>query len=218
MLTFPATFWALISILLQSGRWASAGRAVNASVATTIINERIVPPFVPAETHPGLKPAPRLRPSKGSRRRSAYRVFDPEGREASMKLIRIALIALVGGALALAAGSFAWEAYFHAQRADYGWSPNIAEPAYAGRGPAVLFDEGHHNVSTAGLEGRYWPFRRLLDADGYRVSRLQGRFTRKALDRAAVLVVVNAAGAGKPQAFGINLPFGGEGRREGPAF
>jgi hypothetical protein len=135
-----------------------------------------------------------------------------------MKRLRLVLVLLAFAAIVLVVGSFAWESYFIAQRADYAWNPSIATTAHARGGPVVLFDEGHHNVSTAGLEGRYWPFRRLLEADGYRVRRVRGRFTSKNLQRGAILVIVNASGAGKPQAFGINLPFPSKGDRKDPAF
>jgi hypothetical protein len=137
-----------------------------------------------------------------------------------MKRIIIVLAALAGAGVVLLLGAFFWSAYFEAQRADYGWSPRVTSRTYVTSPPVVLFDEGHHNASTAGFEGRYWPFGRLLRADGYDFRRGKQTFTREYLDAAQILVIANAAGGGKPVAFGINLPLpgGDDGRRGDPAF
>jgi hypothetical protein len=82
----------------------------------------------------------------------------------------------------------------------------------------VLFDEAHNNASTAGITGRYWPFARLLRADGYDVERNTRAFAPDRLEGARVLVIANAAGAPKPQVFGMNIPFPAQGRRNDPAF
>jgi hypothetical protein len=107
---------------------------------------------------------------------------------------------------------------FNAQRADYGWSPAIERAAFAAEHPRVLFDEGHHNASTAGFAGRYWPFARLLRADGYDLARGRGAFTPEYLEGARVLGIANASGAGKPQIFGVNIPNRTRGDRGDPAF
>lgn len=126
-----------------------------------------------------------------------------------------------GGALALlvllALVGLGWEVK-RSQRADLGWRPQLAAPSFAADGPRVLIDEGHHNASTAGIGGRYFPFARLLRADGFRVARGRGAFTAAALDGLDVLVIANASGAAKPQFLGINLPGGGDGDRGAPAF
>lgn len=129
---------------------------------------------------------------------------------------------LIGGAalvllVLLALGVVGWEVQ-RSQRADLGWRPQLAAPSFAADGPRVLIDEGHHNASTAGIGGRYFPFARLLRADGFRVARGRGAFTPSALAGAEVLVIANASGAAKPQLFGINLPGGGKGDRGAPAF
>lgn len=118
----------------------------------------------------------------------------------------------------LAVVAFLGIAFFFAQRADYGWDPSITQPAFKTVHPRVLFDEGHHNASQAGFTGRYWPFARLLRADGYDVDRGDGSFTPAYLDGAQILVIANASGAPKPQLFGINLPIATEKRRSDPAF
>jgi hypothetical protein len=109
-------------------------------------------------------------------------------------------------------------AFFSAQRADYGWTPAISRPAFTAEHPRVLFDEGHHNASTAGFSGRYWPFARLLRADGYDLVRSRCVFTADALAGARILVIANACGAPKPQFFGLNLPVPTDRRRKDPAF
>ena len=105
------------------------------------------------------------------------------------------------------------------QRADYGWRPELATPAFApGTGPIVAIDEAHHNASTARWWGRYWPFGALLRADGYRVRYHDARFSPQALADTQVLVIANASGGAKPQFLGINLPWGGGPDRSAPAF
>lgn len=130
---------------------------------------------------------------------------------------RIAII-VVASVVGLAAGSFLWEAYFFAQRADYGWNPKVDSPTFPAEHPRVLIDEGHHNASTAGIVGRYWPLARLLRADGYAVERANRAFTEKSLEGVRVLLIANASGAAKPQIFGINLPVNTTGKRSDPAF
>jgi hypothetical protein len=123
------------------------------------------------------------------------------------------------GALLIAAPVLVFAlAALRAQRADYGWSPALARPTFASTKPLVVFDQAHNNASTADWWGRYWPFARLLAADGYDVRKGRRTFAPASLDGAQVLVVVNAAGAPKPQAFGINLPIGTNRDRGQPAF
>jgi hypothetical protein len=129
-----------------------------------------------------------------------------------------ALLVLLLLLLAAPFVAFAWAAYFGAQRADYGWTPTVESPAFPREHPRVLVDGAHHNASTIDFAGRYWPFGRLLRADGYAVAEAKGPFTREGLERVRVLVIANASGAANPQAFGINLVGGSQGRRDAPAF
>jgi len=77
------------------------------------------------------------------------------------------------------------------QVADTSYRPTVGAPAYAqGRGPIVLLDEAHVNFHT--IDGRYAPFVRLLERDGYVVRPNRGLFTRSVLDSARVLVIANA--------------------------
>jgi len=81
-----------------------------------------------------------------------------------------------------------------AQRiADPNFDTTVARPAYATRGPRVLFDEAHHNIHTA--TDLYKPFADLLTADGYWVAPNTQRFTRELLKGYDVLVTANALGA-----------------------
>ena len=132
----------------------------------------------------------------------------------ALKRVLIVVGACVVLAVLLGLGS----AFFLAQRADYGWSPEISTPRFTAEHPRVLIDEGHCNASTAGFVGRYWPFARLLRADGYAVVRGHEAFTSSSLDGARVLVIANASGAPKTQIFGMNIPFPTDKKRGDPAF
>ena len=131
-----------------------------------------------------------------------------------MKRVLLVLGITVLVAVALLVG----RAFFLAQRADYGWDPPAVQPTFTSEHPRVLFDEGHYNASTAGFAGRYWPFARLLRADGYILQRGHGALTRDVLRGVRILVIANAAGAPKPQLFGINLPVPTDKGRSDPAF
>ena len=130
---------------------------------------------------------------------------------------RVAVL-VAAALLCFAVGSFMWEAYFLAQRADYGWNPKVESPTFTAERPHVWIDEGHHNASSAGITGRYWPLARLLRADGYAVERSKRSFTADYLKGVRVLLIANASGADKPQIFGINLPVPSKGKRGDPAF
>jgi hypothetical protein len=77
-------------------------------------------------------------------------------------------------------------------RADPDFRPDVAHPAYAEEGPRVLFDEAHHNHHRA--SSTYRPFTKLLEADGYRVTRGRDRITADALQGTDVLVIAGALG------------------------
>ncbi|MGA9117646.1 MAG: DUF4350 domain-containing protein [Bacteroidota bacterium] len=91
------------------------------------------------------------------------------------------------------------------QVADTLFTPHIGTPAFAeGTGPVVLIDEGHYNFHT--MSGRYLAFARLLQRDGYVVKPHQGRFTRAALDGAAILVVSNALARENEEEWNLPTP------------
>ena len=134
-----------------------------------------------------------------------------------MKVVRVVGAVLVA-CIALALLAFLGVAFFLAQRADYGWVPRVEAPAFRSAHPRVLFDEGHHNASSAGFAGRYFPFAQLLRADGFSVQRGKQPFTPELLDGVQILVIANASGGPKPQFFGINLPIRTDKKRSDPAF
>jgi hypothetical protein len=71
--------------------------------------------------------------------------------------------------------------------------PVVGTPRFApGRGPVVLIDGGHANFHTA--DGRFRPFARLIERDGFRVRALSGELTDSALAGVGVLVIANALG------------------------
>jgi hypothetical protein len=77
------------------------------------------------------------------------------------------------------------------QVADTLFVPAVGAPTFApGQGPLVRVDEGHWNFHTMG--GRFLPFARLLEHDGWRVEPHRGPFTRESLAGARVLVIANA--------------------------
>ena len=79
------------------------------------------------------------------------------------------------------------------QRADPDFDTKVAAPAYTSRHPAVLFDEAHHNLHTAG--GLYKPFADLIGHDGYRVESNKKPLSRALLDGYEILIIANAQGA-----------------------
>ena len=107
---------------------------------------------------------------------------------------------------------------FRGQRADYGWDPAVARPAFSSEHPRVVIDQAHSNASTAGFTGRYWPLARLLRADGCRVRKGTDPFSLQRLNGIDVLVIANARGAPKPQIFGVNLPVRTSKKSDDPAF
>jgi hypothetical protein len=75
---------------------------------------------------------------------------------------------------------------------DPNFDSHVARPAYSAHGPRVLFDEAHHNGHRAGKS--YRPFVRLIESDGYRVSRGARKVTADGLRSFAVLIIANALG------------------------
>lgn len=78
---------------------------------------------------------------------------------------------------------------------DDRYAADVASPAFAQAGPAVLIDEAHRNMHTA--RGTYAPFARLLEHDGYQVRRNRKPFTDASLAGARLLVIANARGSGE---------------------
>ena len=79
------------------------------------------------------------------------------------------------------------------QRADSNFDPSVSHPAYAqAQGPRVMIDAAHRNIHTA--SGKYRPFAKLLQNDGYRLDSGSKKFTRSHLESCDVLVISNARG------------------------
>ena len=79
------------------------------------------------------------------------------------------------------------------QDADASFRPRVDTPTFAARPwPRIVIDEGHANVHTA--SGRYRPFARLMERDGFRVLPSAGRITPDALRHADIFVTANALG------------------------
>ncbi len=80
---------------------------------------------------------------------------------------------------------------FSQQIADTAYSPVILHPEYStGSGPLIVVDEGHNNFHT--IDGRYYPFAKVLRKDGYVVKGYAGRFDLQLLQEARILVIANA--------------------------
>jgi hypothetical protein len=71
-------------------------------------------------------------------------------------------------------------------------------------GPRVVIDEAHHNFHTA--FGRYRPFAKLLQNDGFRVAANAEPFSARTLSDAKVLVIANALNVAHLQGSAWKLP------------
>ena len=120
-------------------------------------------------------------------------------------LRRLTWVMRVGLAVGLTA--FTWSLW-PAQEADASFRPSVAEPAF-GRTqqrvqnlaelarlpivwPRIAIDEGHANIHTRA--GRYAPFARLMERDGFRVTSNTGVITPVALRNVDIFVTANALG------------------------
>lgn len=78
------------------------------------------------------------------------------------------------------------------QRADLEFEPQVGAPAYDPTGgPTVAIDAAHMNWHTA--SGRFSPFAKLVERDGYVVRDFNTEFTAQALRDVDILVIANAA-------------------------
>lgn len=75
---------------------------------------------------------------------------------------------------------------------DSSFDTSVANPAYKGEGPRVLFDDAHHNVHRPGKS--YRPFVELLKSDGYSVTPLRRAVSTDELREYAVYVIAGALG------------------------
>ena len=80
---------------------------------------------------------------------------------------------------------------FSQQYADSLYLPEEFDSLYEpSGGPEVFIDEFHHNFHTR--NGRYSPFARVIEQDGFRVGSLNSEFTRSSLKDIRILVISNA--------------------------
>ena len=77
------------------------------------------------------------------------------------------------------------------QEGDGDFQPDVPDPAWRrGGGPVVALDEAHNNFHTLG--GRYAPFGKLLQDDGFVVNANRAPFSVDSLAGVRVLVIANA--------------------------
>ncbi|MBN1212486.1 MAG: hypothetical protein JXA92_07900 [candidate division Zixibacteria bacterium] len=77
------------------------------------------------------------------------------------------------------------------QEPDTSFLPDIKNPAFQpGQGPVIMIDEAHHNFHT--MSGRYLPFARLCERDGYTVQPNTVPFSTGSLAECDILVISNA--------------------------
>lgn len=80
--------------------------------------------------------------------------------------------------------------FFAQQTPDLNYDPSIKNPAYQkGQGPIIFIDEGHHNFHTK--DGRYAPFAKVLEKDGYNLKAYTGSFQSEKLKEGKILVIAN---------------------------
>jgi hypothetical protein len=117
-----------------------------------------------------------------------------------VRILAVVALLAIGGAAALGASPAVAQ-----QVADSTFLPKFEHPAYPpGQGPLVLLDEAHHNFHTKA--GRYGPFARVLEADGFVVRPNTSPFTAAALRGANVLVIANALHASNETTWVLPTP------------
>tara|TARA_R110002020_G_scaffold473220_1_gene702225 strand:- start:197 stop:1108 length:912 start_codon:yes stop_codon:yes gene_type:complete len=91
------------------------------------------------------------------------------------------------------------------QLADTLYTPVIENPNYEkGQGPTLLLDEAHGNFHT--LSGRFQPFAKVLEKDGYVVDASSAPFTSEHLRNGKILVIANALDASNLQEWTLPTP------------
>jgi hypothetical protein len=91
------------------------------------------------------------------------------------------------------------------QVADTAFRYPVANPAYPqAEGPRVCVDSGHRNALR--IDGRYAPFARLLEDDGFRVADLPGTMDDASLEACDLLVIANAGDVAGPPPPGYPHP------------
>lgn len=91
------------------------------------------------------------------------------------------------------------------QVADTTFSFPIRNPAYqSGSGSLILIDEAHNNFHTR--NGRYLPFTRVLEKDGYVVKSSNTPFAAAELSGTRILVIANALHASNVESWTVPTP------------
>lgn len=81
-------------------------------------------------------------------------------------------------------------ATFAQQAPDLSYNPPVVDPAFrSSEGPIIGIDEAHANFHTA--NGRYRPFARLMERDGYRVVPFSKKANIERLKSIDILVIAN---------------------------
>jgi len=89
------------------------------------------------------------------------------------------------------------------QISDVKYKPEIKNPAYeAGSGPLIYLDEGHNNFHT--LEGRYKPFKLLLERDGYVLKSSRNEITSQLLNKCKIFIISDPMSEKKKSAYSEN--------------
>lgn len=87
---------------------------------------------------------------------------------------------------------------------DPDFDSHIKNPAYTHSHPRVMFDRGHLNLSTAVGQSIDKNSAKLLEADGYNVSKSDGRFEAAKLRGLGILVIAVPFG-GSTEATASNM-------------
>jgi hypothetical protein len=91
------------------------------------------------------------------------------------------------------------------QVADTLYNPPIHHPAYdQAKGSIIIIDEAHFNFHT--ISGRFKPFARLLQRDGYVVKGSARNFTSESLNECKILVIANALHPSNEQQWALPTP------------
>ncbi|QJR80350.1 DUF4350 domain-containing protein [Alteromonas pelagimontana] len=103
-----------------------------------------------------------------------------------MKLVRKTVFAWLCFCGASACSYIAQET----QVADPDFTPKNVHRTFSENSPVVYVDEAHHNLLTK--SGRYMPFTKVLESDGYTVKPNKKDFTFERLKQVDILVIANA--------------------------
>jgi hypothetical protein len=99
---------------------------------------------------------------------------------------------LTRGGWLLASAGLIWSLW-PSQGADASYRPTVPDPAFrAWPPPRMAIDEAHFNVHRA--NGRFQPFARLAEQDGFRIITSTGSITQDTLRGADIFVTANAFG------------------------